>query len=98
MDVDLRSKSPESKAAAPSSLPQVAASSAAASKAANDLEKRKKQLLILISHLLAKNQVVFGLEPRPTDSLVENSEMISHNGGTRWLRQVGGRVFGTVCG
>ncbi|XP_037712498.1 uncharacterized protein LOC119548976 isoform X5 [Drosophila subpulchrella] len=39
MDVDLRSKSPESKAAAPSSLPQVASSSAAASKAANDLEK-----------------------------------------------------------
>ncbi|XP_016975031.1 uncharacterized protein LOC108041595 isoform X3 [Drosophila rhopaloa] len=44
MDVDLRSgipsKSPESKAAAPTSLPQVAPSSAAAAKAPNDLEKR----------------------------------------------------------
>ncbi|XP_037712495.1 uncharacterized protein LOC119548976 isoform X2 [Drosophila subpulchrella] len=45
MDVDLRSKSPESKAAAPSSLPQVASSSAAASKAANDLEKPTFQIL-----------------------------------------------------
>ncbi|KAH8348098.1 hypothetical protein KR084_004094 [Drosophila pseudotakahashii] len=46
MDVDLRSKSPETKAAAaPSSLPQVAASSAAAPKASNDLEKPTFQIL-----------------------------------------------------
>lgn len=102
MDVDLRtgvrSKSPESRAVAPSSLPLAGASLPASAKAPKDLEKRKKQLLILISHLLANNQVWFDLEPRATDSLVENLEYINQNGGTRWLRLVEGRVIGTVCG